>query len=131
MGQLELTLPVDLQPKARPRYMAKGKPYTDAAYRHWMKNTRAILAEWWTRPPLKKGELIRLHITFVGPGRSDLDNLAGAVLDAGLPDPKTAPEPRWGGCWVDDRVTVISCLELHWLKRPAKEQSIYLSVTWK
>jgi hypothetical protein len=129
MGQLDVVLPVNLQPKARPRFLANGRPYTDEVYRAWIKNTRAILAEWWTRPPLQKGELVCLHITFLGPGRSDLDNLAGAVMDAGLPDPMA--DPPWHGCWIDDRVTVLNRIDLRWEKRSTDDQSILLSVIWK
>lgn len=129
MGRMDVLLPVPLQPKARPRFLTKGKPYTDTKYREWTRNVRSILAEWWTRPPLQKGELVCLQMKFMGPGRSDLDNLSGAVMDAGLPDPDATPP--WAGCWVDDRVTVLHRMELEWEQKPTNEQSILLTVIFK
>lgn len=119
MQEADFILPVPLQPKARPRFRRYGKAYTDEKYRGWMQNVSAILAEWWCRPPLGKGELIALHLTFYGPGTSDLDNLAGAVMDAGQ-----------GVVWESDRVTCIRRMELEWAKMPIKEQSIHLKVIY-
>lgn len=129
MTQVDLVLPVPLQPKTRPRFRRNGTTYTDNKYRDWIKNVRAILQEWWTRPPLQKGELVCLQLKFYGPGTSDLDNLAGAVMDAGLPDPNA--KPPWGGCWVDDRPTVIRRIECEWEKSPLKDQSILLTVIYQ
>jgi Holliday junction resolvase RusA-like endonuclease len=120
MRQADFVLPVPLQPKARPRFRRFGKAYTDEKYRAWMSNVSSILSEWWLQPPLQKGELIALHLTFYGPGTSDLDNLAGAVMDAGQ-----------GIVWQSDRVTCIRRLELEWEGMSKKEQSIYLKVIYK
>jgi Holliday junction resolvase RusA-like endonuclease len=117
MQQALFELPLPLQPKARPRF--SGHAYTSDRYREWMRSARAILAEWWTRPPLGKGEVIALQLTFCGPGTSDLDNLAGAVLDAGR-----------GIIWIDDRVTVIRRIEAEWKQAPRHSQTILLSVIW-
>ena len=58
-------------------------------------------------------------MTFRGPGTSDLDNLQGAVMDAGS-----------GIVWTDDRVTVLRRIEAEWEKAPKNNQSIYLKVIW-
>ena len=114
----EFVLPVLLQPKARPRF-GRGSAYKDTKYRTWAESVRAILSEWWTVPPLEKGQVVALHLTFFGPGTSDLDNLAGAVMDAGN-----------GIVWADDRVTVLQRIEAQWQQQPKNNQSIYLKVIW-
>ena len=118
MRTAEFVLPVPLQPKARPRF-GRGAAYKDSKYRAWAENVRAILSEWWTIPPLSKGQVVALQLTFCGPGTSDLDNLAGAVMDAGN-----------GIIWVDDRVTVLQRIEAEWQQQPKSNQSIYLKVIW-
>lgn len=114
----DFVLPVPLQPKARPRF-GRGSAYKDTKYRTWAESVRAILSEWWTVPPLEKGQVVALHLTFFGPGTSDLDNLAGAVMDAGN-----------GIVWADDRVTVLQRIEAQWQQQPKNNQSIYLKVIW-
>jgi len=120
MKQADFVLPVNLQPKARPRFRRFGKAYTDEKYRAWMENTASILSEWWPHPPLEKGEVIAIHMTFHGPGTSDLDNLAGAVMDAGQ-----------GVVWTSDRVTVIRRLELEWVGSKKADQFIVLKVIYQ
>ena len=114
----DFVLPVPLQPKARPRF-GRGSAYKDTKYRTWAESVRAILSEWWTVPPLEKGQVVALHLTFFGPGTSDLDNLAGAVMDAGN-----------GIVWADDRVTVLQRIEAQWQQQRKNNQSIYLKVIW-
>lgn len=118
MKEFDFVLPLPLQPKARPRFSKVA--YTAPNYREWMKQCRAILAEWWTRPPLQKGEVIAVHFRFCGPGTSDLDNLTGAVMDAGN-----------GIVWADDRVTILKRIEAEWEKQPKANQSIHLKVIWQ
>jgi Holliday junction resolvase RusA-like endonuclease len=113
----DFELPLPLQPKTRPRF--SGHAYTQTRYREWMKQCRAILGEWWTIPPLEKGQLLCLHLTFRGPGTSDLDNLSGAVMDAGK-----------GILWIDDRVTVLKRMEAEWEQAKKTNQSILLKVIW-
>jgi Holliday junction resolvase RusA-like endonuclease len=120
MKSMDFVLPVPLQPKARPRFARTGKAYTDPKYRAWMKNAESILREWWPYPPLEKGQVLAIHMTFHGPGTSDLDNLAGAVMDAGQ-----------GVVWVSDRVTVIKRLELEWVGSPTANQFIVLKVIYQ
>jgi Holliday junction resolvase RusA-like endonuclease len=113
----DFELPLPLQPKERPRF--SGHAYNSKKYQDWMKQCRAILGEWWTIPPLDKGQLLAVQFTFRGPGTSDLDNLCGAVMDAGK-----------GILWVDDRVTILKRLEAEWEQAPKKKQSILLKVIW-
>lgn len=113
----EFLLRVPLQPKERPRF--SGHAYKGNRYREWAEQCRAILAEWWTIPPLGKGQIVSVHFTFRGPGFSDLDNLQGAVMDAGK-----------GIVWTDDRVTVIQRTEANWVKSPRDQQSINLTVVY-
>jgi Holliday junction resolvase RusA-like endonuclease len=118
LASADFVLPVPLQPKSRPRF-AKGVAYKDSKYTAWTEDVRAILREWWTIPPLQKGQVVALHLTFCGPGTSDLDNLAGAVMDAGN-----------GIVWADDRVTVLQRIEAEWQQQPKSNQSIYMKVIW-
>ena len=113
----EFLLQVPLKPKERPRF--SGHAYNSSGYRDWIGECRAILSEWWTIPPLGKGQIASVHFTFRGPGISDLDNLQGAVMDAGK-----------GVVWTDDRVTVISRTEATWEKAPKNNQSILLTVIY-
>lgn len=114
----DFVVPLPLQPKSRPRF-GRGKAYKDDKYRAWMESCRAILAEWWTIPPLQKGQVLALHLTFYGPGTSDLDNLQGAVLDAGR-----------GIVWTDDRVTVLRRIEAQWEPAPRSQQQIAIKVIY-
>ena len=82
---------IGLKPKARPRHVSGGPSYMPADYKKWIKEMRAQMAEHWTEPPLPVVNV--LWCKFYGPARSDLDNLLGAVMDAGN-----------GLIWRDDRV---------------------------
>lgn len=95
-----------------------GRVYMPASYVQWKDTVRALMGEWWTDPPLEK--VICLVLTFRGPARGDLDNLAGAVLDSGN-----------GLVWRDDRVGVISSMALRWTKTSTTNQSIYMKVIWQ
>jgi len=112
----EFLLRLPLQPKERPRF-GNGRTYKSSGYREWSRQCRAILAEWWAIPPLGKGQVVAVQFTFRGPGTSDLDNLQGAVMDAGK-----------GIVWSDDRVTVLRRIEAEWEKAPKNDQSINLKV---
>lgn len=114
----DFELPLPLQPKSRPRF--SGHAYKDTTYREWTLQCRAILAEWWAIPPLEKGQVIAVQFCFRGPGRSDLDNLQGAVMDAGK-----------GIVWADDRVTVLRRITAEWEPAPTNKQSIYIKVVWR
>lgn len=119
MKTADFQLQVPLMSKARPRTApGHARPYMPKPYMEWKARVRAILGEWWTHPPLD--EINCLVLTFRGPGRGDLDNLQGAVLDAGN-----------GVIWCDDRVTVIRAIAARWEKAPTTNQSIYMKVIWQ
>jgi Holliday junction resolvase RusA-like endonuclease len=119
MRSADFELRVPLMSKARPRMpRGGGRPYMPKAYMDWKANVRAILAEWWTVAPLEKVNC--LCLVFRGPARGDLDNMAGAVLDAGN-----------GLIWQDDRVGVLPTLALRWTKTTTTNQSIYMKVIWE
>lgn len=119
MRTADFELRVPLMSKARPRSpRGGGRPYMPRAYMDWKANVRAILAEWWTIEPLD--DVRCLCLSFRGPARGDLDNMAGAVLDAGN-----------GLIWRDDRVGVLPTLALRWTKSSKTDQSIQMKVIWE
>ena len=119
MRTADFELRVSLMSKARPRMpRGGGRPYMPKAYMDWKADVRAILAEWWTVAPLEKVNC--LCLSFRGPARGDLDNMAGAVLDAGN-----------GLIWRDDRVGVLPTLALRWTKTHKTSQSIHMKVIWE
>ena len=118
MQTADFELRVPLMSKARPRSpRGGGRPYMPPAYMKWKATVRALLAEWWTDPPLEQINV--LVLSFRGPARGDLDNLAGAVLDSGN-----------DLVWADDRVGVVPSMALRFTRAPKAEQSIYLKVVW-
>lgn len=119
MKSADFELRVPLMSKARPRSSSRGgRPYMPPAYVNWKRTVRALLGEWWTEPPLES--INCLVLSFRGPARGDLDNLAGAVLDSGN-----------GLVWIDDRVGVISAMALRFTKTKKDQQSIYMKVIWQ
>ena len=118
MQTADLSLPIRPISKARPRsYMGQSRPYTDKVYKEWLGQCRALMGEWWTRPPLT--HINCLICRFYGPARGDLDNRLGSVLDAGN-----------GLIWKDDNVTVIGNIAMHWTHASPKEASIYMKIIW-
>jgi len=121
MQSTEITLHVPLQPKRTPDFNSQSKvAYKEHKYQTWLADARSLLERFWPEPALQRGNLVGLRMIFRGPGRSDLDNLAGAVMDAGK-----------GIIWVDDKVTIIRYIEASWEQRPIKDQSIYLKISWQ
>jgi Holliday junction resolvase RusA-like endonuclease len=119
MQSADFELNVPLMSKARPRSpRGGGRPYMPPAYMKWKATVRALLAEWWCEPPLQ--QVSCLVLTFRGPARGDLDNLAGAVLDSGN-----------GLVWADDRVNVLPAMALRFTRAPKDKQSIYMKVIWE
>lgn len=95
--------------------MNGGPSYMPADYKKWIKELRAQMAEHWTEPPLHTVNV--LWCKFYGPARSDLDNLLGAVMDAGN-----------GLIWKDDRVSIIGRVEAEWEKAPPANSKILMKV---
>ena len=115
----DLLFKVPLMSKARPRSSPRGgRPYMPPAYIQWKSNLRGLMGEWWTAEPLSK--IAVLTLVFSGPARGDLDNMAGAVLDAGN-----------GLIWTDDRVNVISCITARWKKAKKADASISMKLIWE
>lgn len=108
----QLTLLVPLKSKERPRF--GGNAYMTQGYRKWKKEARRQVLEQWEGPPLSPIELL---LTLHGPRRGDLDNLAGAVMDA-----------MTGIVYPDDSVTHIQKLTVRWFKASMKDQHIEVTV---
>jgi Holliday junction resolvase RusA-like endonuclease len=75
---LKLTLMGRVIPKARPRHNG-SQSYLPSGYRDWKASAIAELRCQYQQSPIPKAEIA---ITIVGSARGDLDNLAGAILDA-------------------------------------------------
>lgn len=119
MNSAEFLFRVPLMSKARPRSApGGGRPYMPATYVNWKANLRGQMGEWWTLPPLDR--INALVLTFNGPARGDLDNLAGAVLDAGN-----------GLIWVDDRVKVMPTIAARWVHAKPANSSIFMKLFWE
>lgn len=113
----EFTFNIPLKTKQRPRFAARNA-YMDKPYKSWIKEMRALMAEHWTAPPLETVNV--LWVQFHGPARGDLDNLLGAVMDAGN-----------GLIWRDDRVSIIARVEAEWKQAKTKQQSIQMKVFYE
>jgi hypothetical protein len=110
---ITLQLGGPLQPKERPR-QGMGRSYTSAKYRAWLAAATGALAEQWQgRPPLPHA---LSAIEFHGHGRSDVDNLSGAVLDAAVK----------AGVLVDDRCTRLPGALTWWQPAPTDRQRTFL-----
>jgi Holliday junction resolvase RusA-like endonuclease len=119
MRDAEFLFRVPLMSKARPRSApGGGRPYMPQAYMKWKSNLRGLMGEWWTIPPLEN--VSALILTFSGPARGDLDNLAGAVLDSGN-----------DLIWTDDRVNVVHAIAARWKHCKPADSSIYMKIIWE
>lgn len=78
-------------PKARPRVTARGT-FMPPGYMDWKQETAILLRKAHKAPPLEGILEVRVWIAATKKPRGDVDNLLGAVLDAGN-----------GVVWVDDR----------------------------
>ena len=81
------------------------------AYQDKRKAMLASIKEQYTGDPLE-GPL-RVEIDVEGEGRADTDNVAGALMDCAN-----------GVLWVDDRVSIISELQVRW-KKAKKADSVW------
>lgn len=114
---ISFTLNIPLKSKARPRF-ANGHAYLPKDYREWKKDcSECIKAEFLKRDYKTVSRASHISISFSGHARHDLDNLVGAVLDAGL------PHSSWSGAWIDDRVSVFPSLCADF-KRDAQESIV-------
>ena len=107
---ITLNLTHRIVPKARPRF-SKGRCYLPTNYRQWKAKAVEELKAQWGALPLSKA-----HITIEIPQqRGDLDNIAGAVLDA-LTE---------AGIIADDRM---SCVEELHIKKAEEEIKIQIDI---
>lgn len=116
------TLHVPLKSKARPRF-AGGHGYLPRDYREWKELCKKRIKAVWEEnnwEPIVSAATITFE--FVGPARHDLDNLIGAVLDAGLPCQRLG----FAGAWVDDRVTVFPSISASFTK--GKPECIHCTI---
>lgn len=111
----EFLLPLPAQLKTKTLFT--GRVEADDDYSQWARHCRAIIAEWWAVPPLAKGLVIALQITFRGIEASELDKLQVALLRAGH-----------GIVWAEDPITVLRRAEGKGSQSPS--QLINLKVIW-
>lgn len=80
---LNLWLDGRVLPKARPR-VSKGQAYLPSAYREWKRDAvLKLLCQLGNRDSFPIAVPVAVEIALIGAShRGDLDNLAGAVLDA-------------------------------------------------
>ena len=104
-------------PKARPRVTSRGT-YMPPGYQDWKQETRMLLVRAYDgRAPLEGHLSIEVAFVSKKKPRGDMDNLLGAVLDAGN-----------GVVWQDDRhaAAVSAC----WLQPDDEyQEGIYVEVT--
>ena len=100
-------------PKKRPRVTRNGT-YMPHGYTDWKQETAYQMRKAWGQPPIEGTLGVAIELVARKRPRGDMDNLAGAVLDAGN-----------GVLWVDDRQ--IAALSVAWLK-PAEHSSEGINV---
>lgn len=104
---IELEIHMPLFSKARPRVTARGT-FMPKEYKQKQAEMVRQIKEQWSGEPLE-GPL-RLEIYLKGEGRGDADNMIGALMDAANKL-----------LWVDDRVSIIPQIQVHWEKAPKAE----------
>jgi Holliday junction resolvase RusA-like endonuclease len=101
--------------KARPRLGAHGA-YMATSYKQKQRKMRLLIREQWTQDPLE-GPL-RLDIDCYGEARADVDNIAGALMDAAT-----------GILWFDDRCSIIPELNIRWHKATKLDSLWKITIT--
>jgi Holliday junction resolvase RusA-like endonuclease len=96
---LNYQLTGNITPKARPR-LGRGGAYLPSKYRDWKDEAIAQLLTQ-SRPPQPLAKAI-ISIAIGGKQRGDLDNIAGAILDALVQS----------GILLDDRISIVSKLSI-------------------
>lgn len=111
----QLRIEMQLFSKARPRLGASGA-YMDSSYKQKQRKMRMLLREQWKRDPLEGPISLRVHCQ--GEGRGDLDNIAGALMDAAN-----------GILWFDDRCSIITDLHITWEKAKKPDSVWDITIT--
>ena len=93
-------------PKKRPRVTSRGT-FMPAGYQDWKQETAFQMRQQYRHEPMQGHVAVAIDIVAKRKPRGDIDNLAGAILDAGN-----------GVLWTDDRQIV--ALAIVWLT-PADE----------
>lgn len=99
----EIVIQQPLFSKARPRLTRTGHAYMPAPYKAAQAVMRKQIKQQWKQGPLEGPLSLCMYVS--GEGRGDLDNIAGAFMDAAQ-----------GILFVDDRVSVIPELYISWTK---------------
>lgn len=99
----EIVIKQPLFSKARPRLTRSGHAYMPAPYKTAQAAMRKQIKEQWKQGPLEGPVSLIMHVK--GEGRGDIDNIAGAFMDAAQ-----------GIVFLDDRVSVIPELHISWEK---------------
>lgn len=103
----QFTLDGAVVPKARPRVTRRGT-FLPQRYRDWKQQAIAALVSQKTiSEPLEK---VTISIELYGSHRGDLDNIAGAILDALVQS----------GIILDDRVSLVKALSIRHLDEKDK-----------
>lgn len=110
-----LVIKMPLYSKARPRLTRAGHAFMPHAYKMAQAEMREQIRQQWNVGPME-GPL-SLELLVKGEGRGDLDNIAGAFMDAAQ-----------GIVWLDDRVSVISHLSIKWSKATKAESEWVASI---
>ncbi len=104
----------NITPKARPR-LGRGGVHLPAKYRDWKDNAIAeLLTQSRPMEPISRAEV---SISVGGKQRGDLDNIAGAILDALVQS----------GILLDDRISVVSKLTVEHLPKMPPGANIELN----
>ena len=115
MYQLNIEYP--LFSKARPRLTKTGHAYMPPAYKNHQRNLRAaIRCQWGDNPILE--EPIMLQLMVYGESRGDVDNIAGAFMDAAQ-----------GIVYIDDNCRIVTRLDVQWHLSKKSESRWLVRVT--
>jgi Holliday junction resolvase RusA-like endonuclease len=110
--KMQLTLTGRVIPKARPRHNG-NQSYLPSGYRDWKESAIAQLqCQYQGQPVTKAAIAIQIH----GSTRGDLDNLAGAILDALVQS----------GILVDDRLSCVPKLTITHVPSKAPGATLYI-----
>ncbi len=110
---IQISIEGPICPKARPRFSGR-RAHLPPRYRDWKAQAIAQILAQYEGPPIARAAI---EIKFYGPLRGDLDNLAGAVLDALVP----------GGVLKDDRLSCLPSLRIEHFPGKVKRASIAIA----
>jgi Holliday junction resolvase RusA-like endonuclease len=110
-----LKIPVRVVPKARPRVTRTGHAYMPATY----KENQELLQIWFTQQLKPFNVPVTVELVFKGRyGKSDLDNLSGAILDAMVKS----------GIIANDSTKYVPALKIYHVDAPAAETALFINI---